>query len=161
MQKFLKMFAFSKICNEFEDANAAERALILKEKSAWIIKNLRHISIPNTDPVSVLVGFIIGSVTSDGTINEQEYLMIYPALTQVFGDSFNFKAVKELFCRGADCKKTIADFTEQMISIMTFFNDDIKFDIITLCLCVMSVNGRLSLKKKRYICRLFDISLCY
>lgn len=150
------MFEFKKLCDEYERLSPLERGLLLTEKSIEITGKLHCLSIPGIDPVSVLAGFIIGSVAADGRVNEKEYLMIYPALVKAFGDDFDFASVKSSFRRDSEGRKMIAEYTEEMIKILAFLDDDLKNDVITLCLCTVAVDGRVSLKEKRYIRRLCD-----
>lgn len=148
------MFEFKKLCDAYEELSPVERGWLLTEKSVCILAKLNAMAIPGIDPVSVLAGFIIGSVTADGKINEQEYLMIYPALVSVFGDDFDFVSVKELFRRDQNGRKMIAAYTETMIRVLNCLDDRLKSDVITLCLCVVAVDGKVSLKEKNYIKRL-------
>lgn len=150
------MFEFKRLCDEYERLSPLERGLLLTEKSIEITGKLHCLAIPGIDPVSVLAGFIIGSVAADGRVNEKEYLMIYPALVKAFGDDFDFASVKSSFRRDFEGRKMIAEYTEEMIKILAFLDDDLKNDVITLCLCTVAVDGRVSLKEKRYIRRLCD-----
>lgn len=145
------MFEFKKVCDSFEKLSAVERGLLIAEKSATVLAKLRGLSIVGIDPVGVLAGFMIGSVAADGKINEEEYLLIYPALVKTFGDDFNFATIKESFRRDKDGKRLIADYTEKMLSIFSFLDEELKWDVVTLCLCVTSIDGRITLREKRYI----------
>lgn len=145
------MFEFKKVCDSFEKLSAVERGLLIAEKSATVLAKLRGLSIVGIDPVGVLAGFMIGSVAADGKINEEEYLLIYPALVKTFGDDFNFATIKESFRRDKDVKRLIADYTEKMLSIFSFLDEELKWDVVTLCLCVTSIDGRITLREKRYI----------
>ncbi len=150
------MLAFKKLCEAYENLSATEKGAILKEKSESIISRLKLLPISNLNPVNVLAGFIIGSVVADGTINEKEYLVIYPALSRVFGYDFDFKSLKGLFRKNKEGKKAVTDYTEKMLRIMNTSDDGLKKDIITLCLCVVAVDGKVSLEEKRYIMRLCE-----
>lgn len=145
------MFEFKKVCDSFEKLSAVERGLLIAEKSATVLAKLRGLSIVGIDPVGVLAGFMTGSVAADGKINEEEYLLIYPALVKTFGDDFNFATIKESFRRDKDGKRLISDYTEKMLSIFSFLDEELKWDVVTLCLCVTSIDGRITLREKRYI----------
>lgn len=149
------MFEFKKLCDAYEELNTVEKGLLLTEKSVKIMAKLHCIQIPGLDPEETLAGFIIGSVVSDGRVNEQEYLLIYPSLARAFGDSFDFTVIKNRFRIDADCRKALAAYTKQMLRILDILDDEMKNDIITLCLCVASIDGKISLKEKNYINQLF------
>lgn len=148
------MLEFKKLCDSYEKLSMVEKGLLLTEKSAKIISKLHCLSIPGIDPISSLAGFIIGSVAADGRISEQEYILIYPALVHVFGDSFDLASVKNSFRRDTGGRRMIAEYTENMLSVLGSLDDELKNDIITLCLCTVAIDGKVSLKEKNYIKRL-------
>lgn len=144
------MFEFKKLCNTLEELNPVERGVILAEKSVSVIKGLSGLNIP-LDPVKTLVTFIIGSVVSDGSINEKDYLYIYPSLVKAFGNDFDFISAKQAIGLAKDIKKEITKYTKEMISIISVCDEELATDIISLCLLITSVDGKISLKEKRYI----------
>lgn len=150
------MFELKKICDEYEQLNSVERGLILTEKSVKILATLKLMDLPGIDPVSTLAGFIIGSVVADGKVNEQEYLLIYPALIQTFGYNFDLHAIKQEFGI-LGTRKLINEYTDQMIRLFDLLSDDLKNDVIMLCLCITSMDEKISLKEKRYLRRLFRL----
>ena len=144
------MFEFKKLCNTLEELNPVERGVILAEKSVSVVKGLRGLNIP-LDPVKTLVTFIIGSVVSDNSINEKDYLYIYPSLVKAFGNDFDFISAKQAIGLAKDIKKEITKYTKEMISIISVCDEELATDIISLCLLITSVDGKISLKEKRYI----------
>jgi 3-methyladenine DNA glycosylase/8-oxoguanine DNA glycosylase len=144
------MFEFKKLCNTLEELNPIERGVILAEKSVSVIKGLSGLNIP-LDPVKTLVTFIIGSVVSDNSINEKDYLYIYPSLVKAFGNDFDFISAKQAIGLAKDIKKEITKYTKEMISIINVCDEELATDIISLCLLITSVDGKISLKEKRYI----------
>jgi len=144
------MFEFKKLCNTLEELNPIERGVILAEKSVSVIKGLSGLNIP-LDPMKTLVTFIIGSVVSDNSINEKDYLYIYPSLVKAFGNDFDFISAKQAIGLAKDIKKEITKYTKEMISIISVCDEELATDIISLCLLITSVDGKISLKEKRYI----------
>ncbi len=144
------MFEFKKLCNTLEELNPIERGVILAKKSVSVIKGLSGLNIP-LDPVKTLVTFIIGSVVSDNSINEKDYLYIYPSLVKAFGNDFDFISAKQAIGLAKDIKKEITKYTKEMISIINVCDEELATDIISLCLLITSVDGKISLKEKRYI----------
>lgn len=148
------MFEFKKLFDAYEELTTVERGLLLTERSVAVMKKLRELQIDGVDPVFTFAGFILGSVISDGHINEKEYLMMYPMLVCVFGDDFDFHSVKETFEGKRGIRKTISEYTEKMISILDLLDENIKNDVITLSLSVVAIDGKISLREKNYIRRL-------
>lgn len=148
------MLEFKKLCDAYEQLTAAEKGLLLTEKSVAVLARLHRLSLPGVDPVAALAGFVIGSVTADGKINEPEYLLIYPALVCAFGEDFDFGAVKASFRVDGDGKKKIEEYTQGMLEILGALDEELRNDVITLCLCVTAIDGKISGREKRYIRRL-------
>lgn len=91
---------------------------------------------------------------ADGKINEREYLVMYPALIEIFDYDFDFQSVKQEFCHGGT-RKILNEYTERMLRVFDCLDGDLADDTITLCLCVTAADGKISLREKRYIKRLF------
>lgn len=148
------MFEFSKLCKEFESLTVLERGVIMTGKSAEIFAKLRKLNMPGVDPVQTLAGFILGSVVADGHVNEQEYLLIYPALLHTFGDDFDFESIKKSFKDDRDGRNAVKEYTQEMLSLISLADESLIEDVVMLCLCVVSVDGRISPREQRYIRKL-------
>ena len=144
------MFEFKKLCNELEELNPIERGSLLIEKSVAVVQGLHALDLP-FDPVGTLVSFIMGSVVSDGSFNEKDYLYIYPSLVKAFGKDFDFMSSKQALQLAKDVKKEISKYTKELLSVIAVCDETLAENIVGLCLLVASVDGKISLKEKRYI----------
>lgn len=145
------MFEFKRVCNRYERMSTEERRYLLTEKATSIFERLKNSCISDINPIEILFGFIIGSVTADGKINEMEYLLIYPILEKVFGDEIDFVAFKNSFQRSSDGKALVDGYTSKMEHIFSLLDEELKRDVIMLCLGVTTIGGKITLKEKRYI----------
>ena len=145
------MFEFEKIMKDYEKLTTVERGLILTEKSVGILAKLAALDIEELNPVDTLAAFIIGSVAADGKLHEKEYLLINPALVKTFGQDFDFETIKKGFESDKDTRREIAEYTKDLIRILELVDDELFEDIIILCLCVVTIDGKVSLREKRYI----------
>ncbi len=150
------MFEFKKICDSFEKLSTLERRQLLEEKSSSVFHELQARATADIDPKEILAGFMIGSVMADGKLNEMEYLLMYPSLVKTFGDDFDFQSLKKAFRHNKDGKKMIGDYAEKVLSILRSSGEKLKKDVIILCLCTTSIDGKITLKEKRYIRRLCE-----
>ena len=148
------MFEFAKVMKDYEQLGAIERGLIITEKSVSILAKLSALDIDGIDPVETLAAFILGSVCSDGKVNEQEYLLIYPALQKVFGDRVDFNAIKLALSADKAGHKAIKDYSVELMKILNKADESLFEDVIALCLCVTSLDGKVTLKEKNYIKKL-------
>lgn len=149
------MFEFFKLCNEYEKLSALQRGAILTEKSVKILARMRLTGADeNIDPVETLACFILASITADGKVNEQEYILMYPALVKVFGSDFDFASVKKAVAENSALKKSATDYAKVLAAELTKTDEQFIDDVIGLCLCVISVDGKISLRERNYIKRL-------
>ena len=148
------MFEFAKLCKEYETLSAPERGAMLTGKSVQILAKLKLLELPGVDPVHALAGFILGSVVADGRVNEQEYLLIYPALVHVFGDDFDFDSIKNSFRKDREGREAVKEYTQEMLSFLALADETLREDVIALCLCVVTVDGKISLRERNYIRKL-------
>lgn len=150
------MFEFKKICDTFEGLSTLERRQLLEEKSGSVFHELQSNSMPEGNPKEILAGFLIGSAMIDGKLNEMEYLLMYPSFVRTFGEDFDFQSLKENFRCNRDGKKLVGDYVEKVLGILRFSGEKLKRDVVILCLCATSMDGKITLKEKRYIRRLCE-----
>lgn len=148
------MFEFTKMCNEFEKLSVVERGALLTEKSVKVLAKLKLYDDPDVDPVETLATFILGSIVSDGRVDEKEYLLMYPALVKVFGDDFDFETVKEVVEKDNRTRKTIKNYSKDLLTVLADIDESFIEDVVTLCLCVVAIDGKISLKERNYIKKL-------
>lgn len=148
------MFEFTKLCNAFEKLSPVERGAILAEKSVKVLAKLKLLGAEEGDPTFALASFILGSIVADGKVDEREYLLMYPALIQVFGDKFDFASVKAAIEGDSEGKKAIKAYTEELMRDLSEADESLVEDVVVICLCVVAMDGRVSLKEKNYIKRL-------
>lgn len=152
------MFEFFKLCNEYEKLSALQRGAILTEKSVKILARMRLTGADeNIDPVETLACFILASITADGKVNEQEYILMYPALVKVFGSDFDFASVKKIVAENSALKKSAVDYSKILAKQLSKTDEAFIDDVIGLCLCVVSVDGKISFRERNYIKKLMKV----
>ena len=148
------MFELKQICKQFESLDPVERTALLAKCSASVVGKLALLDIDGVDPLSALQGFMLGSIVADGQLDEQEYLLIYPLLVRAFGMDFDFASVKQSFKTDKDGKKAVKKYTQDLLKVISQVDEDVTEDIVMLCLCVLSVDGKVTLKERNYIKKL-------
>ncbi len=145
------MFEFQKLCNEVEALDPAHRAALIAEKAVSVIAGVHALGIDGIDPVETLAAFVIGSVVSDGVVSEKDLLGIEPSLVKAFGEACDLYGIEHSFKVSKDVKKEIANYTQAVHSIVWAADEQLAADIVLLCLLLTSVDGKVSLKEKRYV----------
>jgi len=145
------MNEFNKICKAVENLNVLEYAGVITAKTAKILPALNELTESREDSLELLATFMIASVYADGKLDEAEYLMLMPALKLFFGEDFDFEAAKLLVKafrpEGRELKKVV----DALVDLLGELSEELKEDVITVCLLVCAIDGKISLKEKRYI----------
>lgn len=148
------MKELKQVCKEFENLSTIERTALLAESSVRVVGKLAELNIDGIDPLRSLYGFILGATVADGQINEQEYLLIYPLLVRTFGMDFDYASVKESFKTDKEGKKAVKKYTRDLLTAIADVDESMVEDIVMLCLCVLSVDGKVTLKERNYLKKL-------
>lgn len=142
---------FNKICKLAENLNVLEYAGIITAKTAKIMPALNALTDDTAGSLELLATFMIASVYADGKLDESEYLLLMPALKLFFGDDFDYDSAKALVKafkpEGRELKKVV----DALVDLMGQLSEELKEDVITVCLLICAVDGKISRKEKRYI----------
>lgn len=145
---------FNNLCKEFEEMDVLSYSVILGKKSLKVIPALSAITKDGFDGVSIFATFVLGAVAADGRLSEEEYIFLYPVLSAFFGDSVNYedckKAVRLLKPESRALKKAV----NEMVDVFGQLSDELKDDIIIICMMICAVDGKISLKEKNWIKKL-------
>lgn len=145
------MNGFNKLCKEVESLNPLEYAGIVAAKTAKILSALRELTDEPADSIGLLASFMIASVYADGKLDEAEYLLMLPMLKIFLGENYDYdtaKAVVRAFRpEGKELKKVV----DCIVDLLGEVSEELKTDIITVCLLICAVDGKITLKEKNYI----------
>ena len=145
---------FDLLCKEFEEMDSETYAALLLEKSATLVPALSLISANGLSGIAIFSTFIFGAIAADGRLSEEEYTLVYPLLHAFFGDKIDYesckKAVKSMRAESKDLKDT----ANEMVDVLGELSEDLKDDIILVCLMICSIDGKISLKEKQWIKKL-------
>ena len=150
------MFEYIEKCKKFEKLSTFERFALLANKSLIVTNNLSKLGFNVNESLSLIATFILGSIISDGEVNEKEYLLMYPALLRTFGDNFDFDSIKEAFKNDFKTRKEWKNYLKDILSLLNNVSNELKEDIIDICFAIVTIDGKLSLKERIYMRKLFS-----
>ncbi len=145
------MREFNLICKEFEQLDSLSYGVILAKKSAKILPALKNITKDGLTGAAIYSTFILGAIVADGRISEEEYALCYPLLRAFFGEEIDYndvkKAVKLLKTESKELKRNV----DEMVDILGELDDELKDDIVIVCMMICAIDGKISLKEKNWI----------
>lgn len=106
--------------------------------------------------VDVLAETLISTTVVGDKIDEREYMLIYPALIKVFGYEYDLNGIKKNIDEALQNGYSIANRADDITAVAEKLDKDLIDDTVALCLSVVAVNGKLPLKKRLYMRRLFS-----
>lgn len=151
------MFEYIEKCKKFEKLSTFDRFALLANKSLIITNKLSELGLNVNDSLSLIATFILGSIVSDGEVNEKEFLLMYPALLRTFGDNFDFDSIKEAFQNDFKTRNELKNYLKDILSLLNSVSNELKEDIIDICFAIVTIDGKLSLKERIYMKKLFSV----
>ena len=82
---------------------------------------------------------------------------MYPALLRTFGDNFDFDSIKEAFQNDFKTRNELKNYLKDILSLLNSVSNELKEDIIDICFAIVTIDGKLSLKERIYMKRLFSV----
>jgi len=148
------MKEFNQLCKEFEQMDVLTYSAILAEKSAKVLPALIDITEDGMDGVSVFATFILGAVAADGKLAEEEYAVCYPLFRTFFGESVNYETCKALAKKLKAGSKELKDEVDAMADVIGLVSEELKDDLVIVCLMICAIDGKVSASEKRWIKKL-------
>lgn len=142
---------FNKLCKEVESLNPLEYAGIIAAKTAKILPALRELSGDPEAGIGMLASFMIASVYADGKLDESEYLLMLPMLKLFFGEDYDYETAKDIVRKFRPEGKELKEVVDCVVDLLGEVSEELKADIITVCLLICAVDGKITLKEKNYI----------
>lgn len=142
---------FNQLCKEVERLDPLQYAAIITAKTVKIVPALQALTEDYLETAGMIASFLMASVYADGKLDEAEYLLLLPSLKLLFGEDIDYdgaKAIARYFKpEGKELKKAV----NQIVDVLGELSEELKADIITVCLLICAVDGKISLKEKNYI----------
>lgn len=124
---------------------------LLGIKSKRILPALIDITQDGETGVEIFASFIIGAIAADGRLSETEYELLSPLLHAFFGEELDYETCKKSFRKMAPEQRELKKSVDEMVDVLGLLSDDLKDDIITVCLLICAVDGKVSLRERNWI----------
>jgi uncharacterized membrane protein YebE (DUF533 family) len=145
------MSDFDKLCKEFESLDPVTFTDILREKSVKIIAALSAISKDGFTGVQIYTSFIVAAIMADGKLDKSEFNLIRPALEAMVGSEVTYEEAKEAFKAIKKNAKDDRFIVDLMVDMLGQLSQELKDDIIIVTMLVCAVDGKISMKEKKWI----------
>ena len=151
------MSDFDTLCKQLEQMDPATFADIFSEKSADVISALTALTADGKDGVTAYLQFILASVAADGVLSKPEYLLLKPMFDRMADKDTTYEDAVEIFKGlGLDKPDAYKDIIDTMVDIIGLVDEDMKDDIVLLCLLVCAIDGEVTKEEKDWIRQLAE-----
>lgn len=145
------MVTFNDICKQFENLDSTTYTALLLDRSARILPALAAITENEEDGVMIFANFILGAIAADGKLSEEEYLVTEPLLKAFFGESLNYETCRDQVATMRKETRVLKKSVDQMVDLLGLVSEELKSDIVLVCMLICAVDGKISHKEKTWI----------
>ena len=151
------MSDFDTLCKQLENMDPETFAQIFNDKSVDVISALVALTADGKDGVTAYLQFILASVAADGVLSKPEFTLLKPMFDRIADKDTTYEDAVEIFNGlGLDKPDAYKDIIDTMVDIIGLVDEDMKDDIILLCLLVCAVDGEVTEKEKDWIRQLAE-----
>ena len=151
------MSDFDALCKQLENMDPETFAQIFNDKSVDVISALVALTADGKDGVTAYLQFILASVAADGVLSKPEFTLLKPMFDRIADKDTTYDDAVEIFNGlGLDKPDAYKDIIDTMVDIIGLVDEDMKDDIILLCLLVCAVDGEVTEKEKDWIRQLAE-----
>ena len=151
------MSDFDTLCKQLENMDPETFAQIFNDKSVDVISALVALTADGKDGVTAYLQFILASVAADGVLSKPEFTLLKPMFDRIADKDTTYDDAVEIFNGlGLDKPDAYKDIIDTMVDIIGLVDEDMKDDIILLCLLVCAVDGEVTEKEKDWIRQLAE-----
>lgn len=148
------MIDLEKLCADIEKLDPITYAKLIGEKGESVMKGITDVVGSHDDAVTLFSMLVFGAVNSDGKLDEKEFGLIKPLIEEAVEEEVDFEGAT-LFMEGIKSQK--AEFNKMLISLSAMFgaiSEELKTEIVTLCLLICASDGKISKREKNWIAKL-------
>ena len=151
------MTDFDTLCKQLEQMDSEKYAQIFADISDDVIMELTALTADGKDGITAYMQFILASVAADGVLSKPEYMLLKPWFDRMTDKDTTYEEAVEIFNGlGLDKPDAYKDIVDTMVDIIGLVSDEIKDDIILLCLLVCAIDGEITQEEKDWIKQLAD-----
>ena len=153
----ISMTDFDTLCKQLEQMDSEKYAEIFTDISDDVIMELTALTADGKDGITAYMQFVLASVAADGVLSKPEYMLLKPWFDRMTDKDTTYEEAVEIFNGlGLDEPDAYKDIIDTMVDIIGLVSDEIKDDIILLCLLVCAIDGEITEKEKDWIKQLAD-----
>ena len=151
------MSDFDAICRKLENLDPETLTEYFNQKSIDVISALMEMSSDGKKVIDMYLQFILATVAADGKLAPEEYVLIKAMFDRAAGKDVPYDEAVEIFNEmGLDQPDGLKNVVDTMVDVLGMVDEQLKDDILFLCLLVCAVDGEISQTEKDWIRQLVE-----
>ncbi len=151
------MSDFDNLCKQLEEMDPETFVQIFNQKSVDVLNALMDLSADGKDGVTAYMQFILASVAADGKLTSEEFVLLKPMFDRTAEKDVSYEEGVAIFKEwGLDKPEAMKTVVDTMVDIIGLVDEDLKDDIVLLCLLVCAIDGEVSQEEKDWIKQLVE-----
>ena len=148
------MFDLEAICSEVEKLDPITFAQLIGEKGESVIAGIAGITGDGDDAITLFTALVLSVAISDSKLDEKEYTLIKPLLEEAVGEEISYDEAIEFMSAFKSQRGDYNKLTEALSSLFSVASDELKSDIVLLCLLICATDGKISKREKNWLQKL-------
>lgn len=138
---------FGALCKEVERTDPA----LLEGKASEILPELeKHVR--NKRSGAIMLGtFVVGAMLADKRVDETEFELLKPRFGKFFGDAASYDECVEIT---RNASEGVDLLVEGVKDVLAELDEDVREQVVLVCLMICAIDGKVSSAEKRWIKRL-------
>lgn len=145
------MKEFQQLCKTVEDLPQGEKERFITSRLATVLPVLAGMFGDETNAAALLGDFILCSMAADNKLTAEEYALGYPFLRLMFGEETEGATYEDRIRALRADKKFLQKNVDDVCDLLGKLSEDLKADIILICLAVCAIDGKVSAPEKKWI----------
>ena len=151
------MSDFDTLCKQLEQMDSTKYAEIFSDITDTVIAELVALTADGKDGVTAYMQFVLASVAADGVLSKPEFMLLKPWFDKMTDSDTTYEQAVEIFNGlGLDDPEVYKNIIDTMVDIIGLVSEEIKDDIVLLCLLVCAIDGEISDEEKKWIKQLAE-----
>ena len=150
------MFDFDEVCRQAEKLDPVTYTEIITEKSRSAVAGIAAVTADADLTKTLFTMLLLGAVVSDGKITEEEFSLIGPFLSEAVGEKLTYEDAGKFMAQFKPDAKEYKDLIDALTDLFGEVSEELKADIVTVCLLVCAVDGKVSQREKKWLKKLID-----
>lgn len=151
------MSNFDSLCDKIAALSYDEKKILLDTYTKKLLPVLAEISEDNQSAIEIYTNFLVCAVAADGKLAEEEFQLLKPMFDSMLEKDSTYDEAKVVFkVAGLDDSAEYKKVVDLMIDLFGLLSDELKYDLINVCLIVCAIDGEVSADEKEWILNLVD-----